>query len=78
MKFELNPTLVLTPEELNALNTAHKLCKDMDNATTYMYDGSGCVEEPSGCEICPKRTTCSQMAHECVFVIAHNTLKKII
>lgn len=78
MKFELNPTMVLTKEEFDILDDALKLCRDLDNATTYYYDGNNYEEEPSGCGICPKRVTCNKMAHECVFTVAYKSLKEII
>ena len=79
MKFELNPTMVLTKEEVETLDKALKLCRDLDAATTATLDYS-CDEEiePCGCDICPKRWTCSKLANECVFTIAHKTLKEII
>lgn len=77
MKFELNPTMILSTEEFFTLDSALKLCRDMDIATSFSaeksYDG-----EVSGCEICPKRLTCSKLANECVFTVAHKTLKEII
>ena len=77
MKFELNPTMVLTKDEWETLDNALKLCRDLDVATTYIPDYDE-EEKPSGCDICPKRWTCSKMANECVFTIAHKTLKEIM
>ena len=77
MKFELNPTMVLTKEEFATLDNALKLCRDMDVATSF-NDEDFEAGEPSGCDICPKRWTCSKMAHDCVFTIAHKTLKEIM
>ena len=74
MRFELNPTMVLTKEEHEILDKALKLCRDLDEATSYIPE----EEELSGCDICPKRWTCSKMANECVFTIAHKSLKEII
>ena len=75
MKFELNPTLVLTKEEFETLDNALKLCRDLDEATTWdPYND----DEPNGCVICPKRLACSKMANECVFTIAHKALQEII
>ena len=75
MKFKLNPTMVLTKEEFETLDNALKLCRDMDEATTYDICED---EEPSGCDICPKRLACSKMANECVFTVAHKALKEIM
>ena len=75
MRFELNPTMALTKEEHEILDKALKLCRDLDEATTYdPYED----EMPSGCDICPKRGDCTLMANDCVFTIAHKTLKEII
>ena len=77
MRFELNPTMVLTKEEFTTLDNALKLCRDLDEATAYDgYDGYD--DRPCGCAICPKQAQCRQMAQECVFVIAHKALKEII
>lgn len=79
MKFELNPTMVLTKEEWQTLDNALKLCRDLDEATSYQeYDENDYEDKPSGCDICPKRWTCSKMANDCVFTVAHKTLKEII
>ena len=75
MKFELNPTVVLTKEEFSTLDNALKLCRDMDEATSYSGDYD---DRPHGCDICPKQTKCNQMANDCVFMIAHKSLKEII
>lgn len=77
MTFELNPTMVLTKEELTTLDNALKLCRDLDEATTYIPEDYE-EDKPCGCDICPKRWTCSKRAHECVFTIAHKTLKEIM
>lgn len=78
MKFELNPTMILTKEELGTLDNALKLCRDMDLATSI----DNCIEYednlPHGCEICPKRNACNKRVNECVFIIAHKALKEII
>lgn len=77
MKFELNPTMVLTKEEHEVLDKALKLCKDMDTATTYNeYDED--EEKPSGCEVCPKRWTCSRPASDCLFTVACKILTEIM
>ena len=77
MKFELNPTMVLTKEEFKTLDKALKLCSDMDTATTFdPYEADD--GELSGCDICPKRWSCNKLASECVFTVAHKTLKEII
>ena len=67
MKFELNPTIVLTKEECETLDNALKLCRDMDCET-----GACC------CSCCPKKGECSGLTTECVFEIAHKALKEII
>ena len=77
MKFELNPTIILTKEEWKTLDNALKLCRDMDDATTYALEDYE-EDKQSSCDICPKRRTCSRMANECVFVIAHKSLKEIM
>lgn len=74
MKFELNPTMILTKEEFDTLDNALKLCRDMDVATTY----DDYVDSMSGCDICPKQGSCSKMAKDCVFFVAHKALKEII
>ena len=78
MKFELNPTMVLTKEEWKTLDNALKLCRDMDEATTINDYDDYENGRPCGCEICPKKEKCSKRAHECVFTIAHKTLKEIM
>ena len=78
MKFELNPTMTLTKEEWETLDKALKLCRDMDMATTANLDYDEDEEQPSGCDICPKRWTCSKLANDCVFTIAHKALAEII
>lgn len=75
MKFELNPTMVLTAEEFVTLDKALKLCRDMDTATSC---GDDYDDRPYGCAICPKQADCTQMANECVFAVAHKTLKEIM
>ena len=77
MKFELNPTMTLSKEEFFTLDSALKLCRDMDAATSYIPDYDE-EEQASGCDICPKRWACSKLATECVFTIAHKTLAEII
>ena len=76
MKFEINPQLIVTAGERNTLERARLLCDEMDKATTFNDDDD--IEEAGGCEICPLKKRCSQMANECVFVVAKNALEKII
>ena len=78
MRFELNPTMVLTKEELEILDKALKLCRDLDAATTYDEDTEFEDGHLYGCDICPKKWKCSRLAKECVFTNAHKTLKEII
>ena len=75
MKFVINPQLIISQEELLALDSALKLCRDMDMATSYSDDYD---DRPHGCDICPKRGNCSKLCNECVYVIAHTALKEII
>ena len=78
MKFEINPQLIITKNEFETLDNALKLCRDMDSATSmddYNVYGGDCHY---GCNVCPKRTRCSQLANECVFIVAHTALKEII
>lgn len=67
MRFETSPTLVLTQEEGETLDQALKLCRDMDRET------GAC-----GCSYCPRSGECSGRVSECVFAIAHKTLKVIL
>ena len=75
MKFEVNPQLIITKDELKTLDNALKLCRDMDAATAYADDYD---DRPHGCEVCPKKGNCSKLCNECVFVIAHTALKEIM
>lgn len=77
MKFELNPTMVLTKDEWETLDNALKLCRDLDVATSFIPEDYE-EDKPSGCDICPKRWTCSRLANKCVFTIAHETIKEIM
>ena len=77
MKFELNPTMVLTQEELVTLDQALKLCRDMDAATTCDIEDYE-QDKPTGCDVCPLWSKCSKLANECVFIVAHKALKEII
>ena len=67
MKFETNPQLILTFDEQQKLDYAMCLCRDMD-----------CETGVASCSCCPKKNECSGLATECVFAIAHKTLKEII
>ena len=78
MRFEINPQMIITQEELVILDNALKLCRDMDAATTFNGYDEDNEDSPSGCDICPKRWTCSKFANECVFIVAHKALKEII
>ena len=68
MRFVTNPQLILTKDEFDTLNNALKLCRDMDEETGGDY----------ACENCPIREDCTHMCSDCVYEIAHKTLKKII
>ena len=78
MRFETNPQLIVSVQEFETLDNALKLCRDMDAATTFDEDTDFEDSHLYGCDICPKRATCSRLAKECVFTIAHKTLKEII
>ena len=78
MKFEWTPRLMISKEEFATLDNALKLCRDMDIATTCDEDTDFEDNHPYGCDICPKRATCSRLAKDCVFTIAHKALKEII
>ena len=67
MRFEINPQLVLSQEELITLDNALKLCRDMD-----------CQTSAACCSCCPKKEECTGLEKECVFVVAHKALKEII
>lgn len=69
MKFETNPQLILTQDEIETLHKALKLCADMDEQTS----GVGEV-----CEKCPFRDNCSHMYSDCVYMAAYTALKKVI
>lgn len=77
MRFETNPKLILTKEEFETLDNALKLCRDMDNATTAYYDEDNYVNV-QGCERCPLKNNCNHLTKECMYVVAHEALKKII
>ena len=78
MKFEWTPRLMISKEEFTALDSALRLCRDMDEATSSDVYGEYEENAPYGCDICPKRVKCNRMADECVFVVAHKALKEII
>ena len=78
MKFDWTPRLIINKEEFATLDNALKLCRDMDVATTIDEDTDFEDNQPYGCDICPKREACSRFAKDCVFTIAHKTLKEII
>lgn len=78
MRFETSPQLILTKDEFETLDKALTLCRDMDSATSMDDYNEYEDYRPYGCNICPMQTSCSQLAHECVFVVAHTALKKII
>ena len=69
MRFELNPTLILSKEEYFTLDSALKLCRDMDEET-----GKAGV----ACDNCPFNNDCSHIASDCVYTRAHRALKEII
>lgn len=76
MRFETNPQLILTQEEFDTLDKALKLCRDMDEMTATTEDDDGFPV--GGCNLCPFKSKCSLMANDCVYAVAHRTLKKII
>lgn len=69
MRFETNPQLILSKEEFDTLNNALKLCRDMDEETG---------QPQNACENCPFNADCTHMCSDCVYVVAHRALKKII
>lgn len=75
MIFVTNPQLILSLEEFETLDGALKLCRDMDEETSYVSEEE---EELSGCNICPLWSTCNKRAQTCVFTVAHKALKEII
>ena len=68
MKFENNPQLILTNDEMETLNNALKLCQEMDNMTSGVHT----------CSECPLYATCSRRASDCTYIKAQDALKKII
>lgn len=69
MRFVNNPQLFVSEDEFRTLDNALKLCRDMDEQTG----------DPEGaCENCPFNDDCSHMCSDCVYVVAHRALKKII
>lgn len=77
MRFETNPQLILTQDEFETLDGALKLCRDMDIATSIEYDENADCGI-AGCEKCPFKDKCNHLTKDCVYVVAHETLKKII
>jgi hypothetical protein len=69
MRFETNPQLILSTDEMETLDKALKLCRDMDEQTSEI----GAV-----CEKCPFCDNCSHMYSDCVYMAAYTALKKII
>lgn len=78
MRFDWIPRLTISKEEFITLDNALKLCRDMDMATSIDENVDFEDNQPYGCDICPKRETCSRFSKDCVFTIAHKTLKEII
>lgn len=77
MRFEISPQLILTKDDFEILNGALKLCRDMDVATSFDYieETDSCI---AGCEKCPFKDKCNRLTKDCVYAVAHTTLKKII
>ena len=69
MRFVTNPQLILTKDEFETLDIALKLCSDMDELTG---------EPENACTMCPFNVDCTHMWNDCVYVVAHKALKKII
>lgn len=69
MRFEINPQLLVSKEEFETLDKALKLCRDMDEQTG---------EPENACTMCPFNDDCTHMWNDCVYVVAHKALKKII
>lgn len=67
MRFENNPQLILTKEEFETLDNALKLCRDMDSITNI-----------NSCQSCPIVDNCACRNKDCIYVQAHEALKKII
>lgn len=68
MRFELNPQLILTKDEMETLNKALKLCQDMDNMTSGVHS----------CAECPLYDNCTHTTINCIYITAKNALKRII
>lgn len=69
MRFVTNPQLILSLEEFETLDGTLKLCRDMDEQTG---------KPENACENCPFKDDCTHMCGDCVYVVAHRALKKII
>lgn len=69
MRFITNPQLILTKDEFETLDNALKLCRDMDEETG---------KPENACENCPFKDDCTRIYNDCVYVVAHTALKKII
>lgn len=69
MRFEIKPQLLISKDEFETLDKALKLCRDMDEKTG---------EPDTACTMCPFKDDCSHMCSDCVYVVAHKALKKII
>lgn len=76
MRFVTNPQLILTKDEFDTLNKALQLCRDMDEMTATTEDENGFPV--GGCDLCPFKDDCTHMCSDCIYTVAHTTLKEII
>ena len=67
MRFEINPQLIVTKDEMETLDKALQLCQDMDNLT-----------EELACANCPRNDDCSRLPRDCMFARASDALIEII
>lgn len=65
MKFECKPKLILEKEELDCLDTALKMVRDMD-----------AMAGKNGCAMCPFNSSC--VGVNCIYEIVHKNLKNIL
>lgn len=77
MKFKCEPKLLLTKEEFETLSKAIKLCRDMDEATSFDFNEET-NESIMGCELCPFKNKCCRISDECVYSVASDCLGKIL
>lgn len=76
MKFETNSQLILTQDEMDIIDKALVLCRNMDSATEMIEDETTGLTV-GGCDICPFKNKCSKQYSNCVYYRAHEALKEI-